>query len=300
MTLTHPKTTQRPADKLALQPLFGLENAKIPRHELPDGEMAPDLAYEIIHDELMLDGNARLNVATFVTTCDGAAGRDAHDRVLRQEHDRQGRVPADGRDRGAVREHARPALACARCRAGDGVLDDGLERGGDARRPRAETALAEAAEGRGQAGRQAEPRDGHQRPGLLGEVRQLLGRRDAARADGGRPLPPVGRGGRQAMRREHDRRRRDPRLDVRRLLRAGGRRSARRSTRSRPRPASTSPSTWTARPARSSRRSSIRSWSGTSACRASPRSTHPATSTGSSTRASAGSSGATPTHFPRT
>ena len=49
--------------------------------------------------------------------------------------------------------------------------------------------------GRGQAGRQAEPRDGHQRPGLLGEVRELLGRRDAPRADGGRPLPPLGRGG---------------------------------------------------------------------------------------------------------
>ena len=26
------------------------------------------MAYEIIHDELMLDGNARLNLATFVTT----------------------------------------------------------------------------------------------------------------------------------------------------------------------------------------------------------------------------------------
>src|SRR3712207_9522469 len=30
--------------------------------------MSPDMAYEIVHDELMLDGNARLNLATFVTT----------------------------------------------------------------------------------------------------------------------------------------------------------------------------------------------------------------------------------------
>ncbi len=30
--------------------------------------MRPDLAYQIIHDELMLDGNARLNLATFVST----------------------------------------------------------------------------------------------------------------------------------------------------------------------------------------------------------------------------------------
>ena len=30
--------------------------------------MPPDVAYQVIHDELMLDGNARLNVATFVST----------------------------------------------------------------------------------------------------------------------------------------------------------------------------------------------------------------------------------------
>ncbi len=30
--------------------------------------MSPETAYQIIHDELMLDGNARLNLATFVTT----------------------------------------------------------------------------------------------------------------------------------------------------------------------------------------------------------------------------------------
>ena len=68
MTLTHPKTRTRLAEELALRPLFGLEEATIPRHELPEGELPPDTAYEIIHDELMLDGSARLNVATFVTT----------------------------------------------------------------------------------------------------------------------------------------------------------------------------------------------------------------------------------------
>src|SRR6187397_1951573 len=44
-------------------PLFTLEGNRVPRHELP-----AEVAYQIIHDELMLDGNARLNVATFVTT----------------------------------------------------------------------------------------------------------------------------------------------------------------------------------------------------------------------------------------
>ena len=40
----------------------------VPKHRLPDHAMAPDTAYNIIHDELMLDGNSRLNMATFVTT----------------------------------------------------------------------------------------------------------------------------------------------------------------------------------------------------------------------------------------
>jgi glutamate decarboxylase len=39
-----------------------------PRHELPAVGMRPDTAYQVVHDELMLDGNARLNLATFVTT----------------------------------------------------------------------------------------------------------------------------------------------------------------------------------------------------------------------------------------
>ena len=42
--------------------------AKIPKYEMPESEMLPDTAYNLIHDELMLDGNARLNLATFVTT----------------------------------------------------------------------------------------------------------------------------------------------------------------------------------------------------------------------------------------
>jgi glutamate decarboxylase len=51
-----------------LAPLFGLESLHIPRHRMPQDELPPDVAYQIIHDELMIDGNARLNVATFVTT----------------------------------------------------------------------------------------------------------------------------------------------------------------------------------------------------------------------------------------
>ncbi|THJ72606.1 glutamate decarboxylase [Candidatus Frankia alpina] len=44
------------------------EDAVVPRFRLPQESISPETAYQIVHDELMLDGNARLNLATFVTT----------------------------------------------------------------------------------------------------------------------------------------------------------------------------------------------------------------------------------------
>ena len=52
---------------LSVSPLLD-GKVTVPKHRLPDGPMLPEMAYEIVHDELMLDGNARLNLATFVTT----------------------------------------------------------------------------------------------------------------------------------------------------------------------------------------------------------------------------------------
>ncbi|TVL92157.1 glutamate decarboxylase [Streptomyces sp. SAJ15] len=52
---------------LAADPLRGLESEP-PRHRLPGSPMTPSAAYQFVHDELMLDGNSRLNLATFVTT----------------------------------------------------------------------------------------------------------------------------------------------------------------------------------------------------------------------------------------
>ncbi|MEV4561310.1 glutamate decarboxylase [Kitasatospora sp. NPDC049285] len=39
-----------------------------PLHRMPRVPIPPSVAYQLIHDELMLDGNAKLNLATFVTT----------------------------------------------------------------------------------------------------------------------------------------------------------------------------------------------------------------------------------------
>ncbi|KAI1389139.1 glutamate decarboxylase [Hypoxylon trugodes] len=40
----------------------------LPKHEMPEGEMPKDIAYRMIKDELSLDGNPMLNLASFVTT----------------------------------------------------------------------------------------------------------------------------------------------------------------------------------------------------------------------------------------
>ena len=55
---------------LVLSPMYARpgESGRAPRHEIPALEMSPDTAYQFVRDELMLDGNARLNLATFVTT----------------------------------------------------------------------------------------------------------------------------------------------------------------------------------------------------------------------------------------
>ena len=44
------------------------EDVVPPRHRLADGPVPAEVAYQLVHDELLLDGNARLNLATFVTT----------------------------------------------------------------------------------------------------------------------------------------------------------------------------------------------------------------------------------------
>src|SRR5262245_14612280 len=66
--LKHPKAPQVATEDMEPPHIFRLESERIPRHRLGEREIPPDVAYQIVHDELMLDGNARLNAATFVTT----------------------------------------------------------------------------------------------------------------------------------------------------------------------------------------------------------------------------------------
>lgn len=69
MALSHPsnrRTQGRP--DLSVNPVVTRVPVTVPRNAFPATGIDPDIAYQIVHDELMLDGNARLNLATFVTT----------------------------------------------------------------------------------------------------------------------------------------------------------------------------------------------------------------------------------------
>jgi glutamate decarboxylase len=70
MTLHRHVSGEAARAQLRVRPQFALpaELAEIPRLRIPARGMGPDVAYQVVHDELLLDGNARLNLATFVST----------------------------------------------------------------------------------------------------------------------------------------------------------------------------------------------------------------------------------------
>ena len=44
-------------------------SASVPKYRFPPDETEPRHVYAVVHDELMLDGNSRQNLATFCQTC---------------------------------------------------------------------------------------------------------------------------------------------------------------------------------------------------------------------------------------
>src|SRR5215471_5333153 len=65
-----PLHEQKTGEAISVRPQFAPPGhpTKLPRYSLPQDSREPGIAYEIVHDELLLDGVARLNLATFVTT----------------------------------------------------------------------------------------------------------------------------------------------------------------------------------------------------------------------------------------
>ncbi|GAA3968958.1 glutamate decarboxylase [Gordonia caeni] len=62
--------TDLDSSHIKLPPVFTQrgEATSLPRNEIPEGMLPAETAYQIVHDQAMLDGSSRLNLATFVTT----------------------------------------------------------------------------------------------------------------------------------------------------------------------------------------------------------------------------------------
>jgi len=62
------KATEHDDDGMAIPRFTRASGLSVPKDQIPDLEMLPQSAYQLVKDEVMLDGNARFNLATFVTT----------------------------------------------------------------------------------------------------------------------------------------------------------------------------------------------------------------------------------------
>ncbi len=68
--LSHKVPLEDLGDSRRVRPTYASRGlaTQIPRYEMPAESIGPREAYQVIHDELALDGNPALNLATFVTT----------------------------------------------------------------------------------------------------------------------------------------------------------------------------------------------------------------------------------------
>ena len=221
---------------LAVAPHFSLETRTIPRHALPEGEMPPDVAYQIIHDELMLDGNARLNLATFVTTW----MEPQAEKLMAECFDK------NMIDKDEYPQTAEIEMRCVNILADLWNAPDADEATGCSTTGSSEAAMLGglALKRRWQKRRAAEGKPTDKPNLVMGINVQVCWEKFANYWDVEMRLVPM-EGDRfhlsaeeavEALRREHDRRRRDPRLDLRRRVRAGqgdlrrARRASRRET----------------------------------------------------------------------
>ena len=267
---------------------------EVPKHAMPRGGMLPATALQVVRDELILDGNPRLNLATFVTTwmepqaevlIDECLGKNMIDK---DEYPQTAELESRCVSILANLWHARTgseATGCSTTGSSEACMLGGmallwrwLERGGTGRPNLVMGANVQVCWEKFCRYWRVEPRLVPLEPGRL----HLTGREAVARCDentigvvailgstlDGSYEPVAEIGGE---------------LDN---LAAGG--------------GPDLPSTWTPRPAGSSPPSCTRTSSGTSGCRGWPRSTPPATSTAWCIPASAGWCGVTPRRCRRT
>ena len=166
-----------------------------PLHALAKSPVPADVAYQLVHDELLLDGSARLNLATFVTTwMEPQAAR------LMAESLDKNMIDKDEYPQTAAIENRCVAILADLWHAPEQTVATGCSTTGSSEACMlAGMALKRRWSTRTAAGPgpQTEPGDGSQCPGLLGEILPVLGCRATPGTAGRRPAAPrCGRGSR--------------------------------------------------------------------------------------------------------
>ena len=192
----------------------------IPKNRHARREAPPAAVYRMIHDELLLDGSSRLNMATFVTTW----MEPEADRLMAETFDKN-MIDKDEYPQTAEIERRCVNIVADLFNAPDGGDAVGVSTIGSSEAvmlggPGHEVAVAAAPGGRRQADRPTQHGARLQRPGGVGEVLPVLGRRAALRAGRPRPLRRRSRRRHGAGRREHDRRHPHPRHHLHGRVRA--------------------------------------------------------------------------------
>ncbi len=176
------KTSELDEENSELAPMYGTRDLRsrpaLPtpaaRHGLPFGLSAHPRRAQPRRQPGAQPGQFRHHL-------DGTRSRQVDDRVLWPQFHRRRRVPPDHRDPQPLRQHDRPALPRPRARRRRRLRHCGFLRGHPPGGLGPKVALATAAAQRRQTDRRPKHRFRRQRPGLLGEIRSLLGRRAAVR-----------------------------------------------------------------------------------------------------------------------
>ncbi len=122
---------------------------EVPKHTMPRRGMLPATALQVVRDELILDGNARLNLATFVTTWMEPQAERAHRRVLGKNMIDKDEYPQTAELESRCVSILANLWHAPRRLGGDRVLDHRLQRGLHARRDGAARGAGASAAGTG-------------------------------------------------------------------------------------------------------------------------------------------------------
>ena len=105
----------------------------MPKYKMPEKEHDPRHAYQVVHDELMLDGNSRQNLATFCQTWLEPEVLELMALPSTRTWSTKTSTPRR-RDRKTLRSHAGRSVELAGCKEHDRDVDYRLQRGGHAGR----------------------------------------------------------------------------------------------------------------------------------------------------------------------